>query len=118
MGSIGTPEIIVIVIIALLLFGPTKLPELGKSLGRAIREFKKATAEIQDSLEREVDDLKSTVNDQPDHEQPRGALPPSTPPRSASASEPGEGEPAAKEGEEASPAHEETDGKKPGNPAS
>jgi len=41
-GSLGAPELIVIFIVALLVFGPSKLPELGKSLGDAIRGFKKA----------------------------------------------------------------------------
>lgn len=41
-GSLGAPELIVISIVALLVFGPSKLPELGKSLGEAIRGFKKA----------------------------------------------------------------------------
>lgn len=41
-GSLGAPELIVIFIVALLVFGPSKLPELGKSLGEAIRGFKKA----------------------------------------------------------------------------
>ena len=41
-GSLGAPEIIVICIVALIVFGPSKLPDLGKSLGEAIRGFKKA----------------------------------------------------------------------------
>ena len=41
-GSIGMPELIVIFVVALVVFGPSKLPELGKSLGDAIRGFKKA----------------------------------------------------------------------------
>ena len=41
-GSLGAPEIIVIFVVALLVFGPSKLPEFGKSLGEAIRGFKKA----------------------------------------------------------------------------
>lgn len=44
-GSIGMPELIVIFVIALIVFGPSKLPDLGKSLGEAIRGFKKAVTE-------------------------------------------------------------------------
>lgn len=58
MGSIGTPEILLILVIALLLFGPRKLPELGKSLGKTLREFKRASTELQETLEREVDEVK------------------------------------------------------------
>ena len=53
-GSLGMPELIVIFIIALIVFGPRKLPELGRSLGRGIAEFKKATNELQSSLEDEI----------------------------------------------------------------
>ena len=44
-GSLGMPELIVIFIVALVVFGPSKLPELGKSLGEAIRGFKKSVSE-------------------------------------------------------------------------
>jgi sec-independent protein translocase protein TatA len=44
-GSIGMPELLVIFVIALIVFGPSKLPDLGKSLGEAIRGFKKAMSE-------------------------------------------------------------------------
>jgi sec-independent protein translocase protein TatA len=54
LGSIGMPELIVIFIIALIIFGPRKLPELGRSLGRGIAEFKKATTDLQTSLEEEI----------------------------------------------------------------
>jgi sec-independent protein translocase protein TatA len=50
-GSLGMPELVVIFIIALIVFGPRKLPELGRSLGRGIAEFKRATNELQSSLE-------------------------------------------------------------------
>ncbi|MBC7361888.1 MAG: TatA/E family twin arginine-targeting protein translocase [Candidatus Aminicenantes bacterium] len=53
-GSIGLPELIVIFIIALLVFGPKKLPEVGKSVGRAIREFKKASDELRSKVEEEI----------------------------------------------------------------
>jgi sec-independent protein translocase protein TatA len=53
-GSIGAPELILIFIVALLVFGPRKLPELGRALGRGISEFRKATNELKVTLEREV----------------------------------------------------------------
>jgi len=53
-GSIGVPELIVIFIIALLIFGPKKLPEVGKSVGKAIREFKKASDELRNKVEDEI----------------------------------------------------------------
>jgi len=53
-GSIGLPELVVIFIIALLVFGPKKLPDVGKSVGKAIREFKKSTEDIKDKFEEEI----------------------------------------------------------------
>jgi len=53
-GSIGMPELVIIFVIALIIFGPRKLPELGKSLGRSINEFKRASNELKSTLEEEV----------------------------------------------------------------
>ncbi len=54
-GSIGGPEILLIFVLALLLFGPRKLPEIGRALGKTVAEFRKATAEFKTTLEREVE---------------------------------------------------------------
>jgi len=50
LGSLGLPEILMIFALVLLLFGPKKLPEIGKALGKGIREFKKGTTGLVDSI--------------------------------------------------------------------
>jgi len=57
MFNIGLPELLIIVAIALIVFGPNKLPELAKAFGKAMREFKKATEEVKESFEAETKDL-------------------------------------------------------------
>jgi sec-independent protein translocase protein TatA len=54
LGPIGAQELIIIFVIALLVFGPRKLPQLGKSLGRSIGEFKRASNELRNTLEQEI----------------------------------------------------------------
>ena len=54
MFDIGLPELFLIFIVALLVFGPKKLPEIGKALGKALHELKKSTNEFKQSLENEV----------------------------------------------------------------
>ncbi len=54
MGSLGWPEIMVILVIALIIFGPRKLPQLGKTLGKALGEFRRATNDLKNTLEVEV----------------------------------------------------------------
>lgn len=76
-GDIGTGELLVIFIIALLVFGPRKLPELGKSLGRAINEFKKASSELRSKIEEEIE-----------HEQIATSTPPPAPAPTHEADEP------------------------------
>ena len=54
-GSLGGSEVILLFIIALLLFGPRRLPEIGRTLGKAMADFRRATNEFKTSLEREVE---------------------------------------------------------------
>ena len=53
-GSLGGGEILLILILALLLFGPRKLPQIGRTLGKAVGEFRSATQELKRGIEREV----------------------------------------------------------------
>lgn len=54
MGPLGFPELILIFIVALIVFGPKRLPEIGRTLGKALGEFKKASDELKNTIEREV----------------------------------------------------------------
>lgn len=54
LSNLGFTEILVILVVALLIFGPNKLPELGKSLGQGIREFKKSVGSIQEEVTKAV----------------------------------------------------------------
>ena len=63
-GSIGMPELIIIFVIALIIFGPRKLPELGRSLGKSLSEFKRASNELKSTLEEEIrlDEQRATLD--------------------------------------------------------
>jgi sec-independent protein translocase protein TatA len=67
-GSIGPAELILIFVIALLVFGPKKLPEIGRSVGKALREFKKTSEEIKGRIEEEIEaseikDIRKDIQD-------------------------------------------------------
>lgn len=53
MFNIGMPELILILIVALVIFGPKRLPEIGRQLGRAVQQFKKAGMDLKDALDQE-----------------------------------------------------------------
>jgi TatA/E family protein of Tat protein translocase len=66
-GPIGMPELLIILTIALIVFGPRKLPELGRSLGRSLQEFKRASNELKHTLDEEIriEEQRSTERQQP-----------------------------------------------------
>ncbi|MBX9599535.1 MAG: Sec-independent protein translocase protein TatB [Bryobacteraceae bacterium] len=57
MGPIGWPEMVVIFLVALLLFGPKKLPELGRNIGKAMTEFRRATNDLKATFDREMQQI-------------------------------------------------------------
>jgi sec-independent protein translocase protein TatA len=61
-GSIGMPELILIFVVALLVFGPKKLPEIGKSIGKGLAEFKRASDELKKTIEQEIEQGKNEVS--------------------------------------------------------
>jgi sec-independent protein translocase protein TatA len=78
MGTLGVPEMMVIFLLALVLFGPKKLPELGRTIGKALTEFRRASSDLRSSFEREMQTLEreteslketahSTINDLAKH---------------------------------------------------
>ncbi|HEX6640447.1 MAG TPA: twin-arginine translocase TatA/TatE family subunit [Thermoanaerobaculia bacterium] len=60
-GSLGVPELILIFVVILIVFGPRRIPEIGQTLGKALGEFRKATDDLKNTIEREVrlEELKS-----------------------------------------------------------
>jgi len=85
-GPIGGPELILILVLALLLFGPRKMPEIGRMVGKALAEFRSVTTEFKSTLDREValDEIKKTRDDlQSAVSEVKGAV--STTPRAAPA---------------------------------
>ena len=59
--GIGLPEMVLILVVALLVFGPKKLPEIGRSLGKAIRGFQEASKEFETEFKREAQQLENSV---------------------------------------------------------
>ncbi|MCW6037685.1 TatA/E family twin arginine-targeting protein translocase [Spirulina subsalsa FACHB-351] len=59
--GIGLPEMALIFVVALLIFGPKKLPEIGRSLGKALRSFQEASNEFQKEIKREAEQMETSV---------------------------------------------------------
>lgn len=87
-GSIGFPELILIFVIALLLFGPRKLPDIGRSLGRALGEFRRASNDLKRTIEEEVAtedlravgrEMRSAMTLPPEPPKPAEPAPPAAP---------------------------------------
>ena len=77
-GTLGGPEIFLILVIALIVFGPRKLPEIGKSMGRMLAEFRKASNDFKRTIEEEVEADKLRALASPDlSEAPSPPTPPS-----------------------------------------
>ncbi|ALO17188.1 Sec-independent protein translocase subunit TatA/TatB [Salinivirga cyanobacteriivorans] len=66
LGIIGGPELIIIAIIILVLFGGRKIPELMRGLGKGVKEFKDASNETTETFKKEREDLENSVNDKSD----------------------------------------------------
>lgn len=107
MFQIGPLELMLILIVALLVVGPKRLPEVGRSIGRGLREFRKAQDEVKETL-------RFTLEDEPKPPTARATTPSTPPPPAAQATEPAP-EPAEPEPEAATtnPATESPEGTEP-----
>jgi len=91
MGSLGWPEILVILVVALIIFGPRKLPELGKTLGHSLAQFRKASEDFKRTWEDEVEmekrrlDARQTPEPRPDYQTTPVSDPASSTPQWSSA---------------------------------
>ena len=87
-GTVGGPELFLIMVIALVVFGPRKLPEIGKSLGKMLAEFRKASQEFRQTIESEVEAEK--IRDAVSIEMPRLDAPQAAPAAPSASSSPWE----------------------------
>jgi len=82
MGNLGMPELMMIMLLALLLFGPKKLPEIGKQVGKALGEFKKASNDLKRSIQDEMDKAQAgldSISNEPPKPEPKPEAPALTP---------------------------------------
>jgi sec-independent protein translocase protein TatA len=81
-GSIGMPELLIILTLALIIFGPRKLPELGRSLGKSLGEFKRASNELRNTLDEEI-----RIEEERSAQRAAAPTPPPAPPSETSATD-------------------------------
>lgn len=70
-GSLGLPEILFILVLALLVFGPRRLPEVGRTVGRALGEFRRATGDLKRSFDQETSSFEQAAKLDPPATVPR-----------------------------------------------
>ena len=82
MGSIGLPEVLVVLVVALLVLGPARLPEAARSLGKAMHEFRRVSSGLQAEVRDAFGDLERSFNEGADTPQPKAYAPwePPSPP--------------------------------------
>ncbi len=86
-GRLGTTELLIILGIILIIFGPSKLPEIGKSIGKGIREFKSASKDLKDSINVDIDDTSNEGQAAPKKPEPVEAKPVEAKPAEAAPAE-------------------------------
>ena len=76
-GSLGLPEILFILVVALLVFGPRRLPEIGRTIGKALGEFRRATTDLKRSIDTEVtlEEVRQSPPSNPTPRPPLSSLP-------------------------------------------
>ncbi|MFD2925746.1 twin-arginine translocase TatA/TatE family subunit [Halobacillus naozhouensis] len=69
LSSIGIPGLILILLVALVVFGPKKLPEIGKATGQTLKEFKNSARDLTGDAQKEISDAKQMINDKDSNKQ-------------------------------------------------